>query len=77
MADKNDILRYRALREDELNSSVLYRILAKSEKNPKISEVYRRLATTEGQHADVWAARLRAPGVIVLLPHLSWSTKSR
>ena len=45
---------------DERNSAALYRALADAEKNPKIAEVYRRLAATEEGHAAVWEEKLKA-----------------
>ncbi len=45
---------------DERNSAALYRTLAEVEKNPKIAEVYRRLAATEEAHANTWAEKLKA-----------------
>ena len=47
-------------RDDERNSATLYRALAEVEKNPKIAEVYRRLATTEEGHAATWEEKLKA-----------------
>jgi vacuolar iron transporter family protein len=61
---------------DELDSATLYRALADLEKNPRLSEVYRRLAGVEERHAELWAERLRAAGVT--LPHFkpSWRTRA-
>lgn len=49
----------------ERNSAALYRAVAAVEKNPKLAEVYRRLAATEDSHAAVWADKLKAAGVAV------------
>ena len=51
---------YLEYRNDERNSAALYRALAEVEKNPKIAEVYRRLATTEDGHAATWEEKLKA-----------------
>lgn len=51
---------YLEYRDDERNSAALYRALADAEKNPKIAEVYRRLAVTEEGHAATWEEKLRA-----------------
>lgn len=50
---------------DELNGVALYTALAQAEKNPKLSEVYRRMARIEQHHADEWVRRLRSGGVAV------------
>jgi vacuolar iron transporter family protein len=44
---------------DERNSAALYRALAEVEKNPKIAEVYRRLAATEDGHVATWEEKLK------------------
>lgn len=62
MADNKDVNRYRSNLEDERNSAALYRAIAEYEKNPKIAEVYRRLAETEDAHAEAWEKRLLEAG---------------
>jgi VIT1/CCC1 family predicted Fe2+/Mn2+ transporter len=74
MATRQEIKRYRANMKDELNSAALYRVLATSEQNPEIAEVYRRLADTEQGHAESWAERLEAAGAMVPAFHPSWRT---
>lgn len=49
--------------KDEWDGAALYDALADAEKNPKLAEVYRRLAAAERRHAGVWAAKLKAGGV--------------
>ena len=61
---------------DERNSAALYRTLADIEKNPKIAEVYRRLAATEETHAATWAEKLKAANVAVPPAHLGWRTRT-
>ncbi len=51
--------------EDERNGAALYHAVADAEKNPKIAEVYRRLAATEEGHAKNWADKLAAAKVAV------------
>ncbi len=57
--------RYQEFLDDELNAVILYNALAQYEKNPKLSEVYRRMATVEQHHADEWKARLQELGAPV------------
>jgi len=61
---------------DERNSAALYRTLAEIEKNPKVAEVYRRLATTEEAHAATWAEKLKAANAPVPPPRLDWRTRA-
>ncbi len=61
---------------DERNSAALYRTLADIEKNPKIAEVYRRLAATEEAHADTWAEKLKAAHAAVPPFKPTWRTRT-
>ncbi len=61
---------------DERNSAALYHTLADIEKNPKIAEVYRRLAATEEAHATAWAEKLTAASVAVPAFKPAWRTRS-
>lgn len=66
--------RLRNLR-DELDGAAIYDALADAEKNPKLAEVYRRLAAAERRHAGVWAEKLRAGGVVAPAFRLSSRTR--
>ena len=57
--------RYLEFRQDELNSAELYLALAEMEKNPKLAEVYQRLAATERGHAETWARKLTEAGAAI------------
>ncbi len=61
---------------DERNSAALYHALSEVEKNPKIAEVYRRLATTEEAHAATWAEKLKAANAPVPPVKLDWRTRA-
>jgi VIT1/CCC1 family predicted Fe2+/Mn2+ transporter len=50
---------------DEQNAITLYETLAENEKNPKLAEVYRRMAKVEQHHVDVWTNRLTSNGVVI------------
>ncbi len=71
----SDIDRFRANWEEELNSALLYRALADQESNPKLAEIYRRLATAEEGHASTWAGKLEASGATV--PRFKPSLRTR
>ena len=51
--------------KDERNAAFLYQAMADLEEDPKISEVYRRLASTESGHAQAWAKKLADTGFTV------------
>jgi vacuolar iron transporter family protein len=71
-----DVERYRSFLEDERNSAALYQALAESESNPKLAEVYRRLAASEEGHARAWARKLQEAGVTPPPFKLAWRTRT-
>lgn len=62
--------------QDELDGVALYRALADAESNPKIAEVYRRLADVEQRHANEWIVQLKAAGVTPHTFQPSWRTRT-
>lgn len=66
--NSSDIARYRGNRQGEIDSAHLYRVLSRSEKDPRISKVYTRLADTEEKHAEFWAGKMREKGAVVPEP---------
>ncbi len=72
----NDIQRYLANLNDELNSTALYRGLADVEKDPKLAEVYRRLAETEQHHADTWSTKIEQADGTLPAFRPSWRTRT-
>jgi len=76
MVDQHDKKRYVENLAEELNAAALYKALAESEKNPKLAEVYRRLAATEEGHAKVWRDRLEAAGEAPPVFKPSWRTRT-
>jgi VIT1/CCC1 family predicted Fe2+/Mn2+ transporter len=75
MSTPQEIGKYLENLDDERNSAALYQRLANKEKNPKLAEVYRRLATTEQGHAEAWAEKLRAAGAVVPPYKPAWRTR--
>src|SRR5512143_670731 len=63
MAGSEDTDRYLTNWEEERNSAALYRAMAEHERNPKISEVYLKLAETEDGHAETWRRKLLEAGI--------------
>jgi VIT1/CCC1 family predicted Fe2+/Mn2+ transporter len=60
---------------DELNGAYLYDSLAQVEKDPRLAEVYHRMAAVERKHADEWVERLKAAGVA--MPEYAPNWRSR
>lgn len=57
--------RYRENLQGEVDGASLYRALADAEGDPKLAEVYRRLAAVEDAHADYWRKQLAKVGARV------------
>jgi hypothetical protein len=69
------VQRYLENWKGEQDGAALYDAVASCESNPKLAEVYRRLAATERHHAEVWAEKLRVAGVTT--PQFRPSTRTR
>jgi vacuolar iron transporter family protein len=67
--------RYERNRQDELDSAMLYRTLAKAERQAPLAGVYTRLAETEQAHARFWEDKLRALGREPQVPHSGWRAR--
>ena len=61
---------------DEWNGAALYDALASAEKDERLAEVYRRLATVERKHADRWRKKLEEAGESLPGFTLSWRTRT-
>ena len=48
--------------QDEADAAYLYRLLADAERDPKKSDLYRRLAAVEDRHVEIWANLMRDLG---------------
>jgi VIT1/CCC1 family predicted Fe2+/Mn2+ transporter len=73
--ESKDTERYLSFLEDERNSAALYRALAENEANPKLAEVYRRMAASEEGHAKTWSKKLQGAGVTPLPFKPAWRTR--
>jgi vacuolar iron transporter family protein len=51
--------------QEERDSAELYAALAAAERNPRLSNVFGKLAADERDHASIWEQRLQAAGVPV------------
>lgn len=61
---------------DEMNGAALYDALAAAEKDARLAEVYRRLASVELRHADRWRKRLEDAGEALPRFAPSWRTRT-
>ncbi len=58
MSNTEDVRRYFANRQKEIDGAALYRVLAETEKQPQMAEVYGKLAASEEKHAATWDKKL-------------------
>jgi vacuolar iron transporter family protein len=68
MPDANSQKRYQANLQGEIDGAAVYTALAESEKDPKLAEVFRRLAAVEQAHGAFWQSRLGGKGAQSRLP---------
>ena len=59
----DDLHRFRANRQDEVDSAEQYRAMASAEPDSSIARIYRELADVEEKHAGFWEVQLRQRGV--------------
>ena len=65
MSNRKDIERYFANRQKEIDGAALYLALAESEKQPQMSELYKRLSASEEKHAAAWEKKLESLKVAI------------
>jgi vacuolar iron transporter family protein len=58
-----DLQRFRANRQDEVDSAAQYRAMADAEPDEGVAKIYRELADVEEKHAAFWENQLRDHGV--------------
>ncbi len=61
--DPEDIRRFQANLDDEIDGIAIYRLLAEAERDPDRKSIFEQLADVEERHADVWRQKLREAGV--------------
>jgi hypothetical protein len=76
MAKDDDAARYRANLQGEYDSAGLYRALADAEPDPRLKEVYGRLAALEEGHAEFWRRQLDRLGARAEQLGLGWRTRA-
>jgi vacuolar iron transporter family protein len=70
-----DIARYKANYQDEIDSPALYRTLAETEEQSQLARVYDRLAEVEEEHARFWEEKLRAAGETIPPHRIGWRSR--
>jgi VIT1/CCC1 family predicted Fe2+/Mn2+ transporter len=76
MTDREAAARYRANLRGEVDGAALYRALADAETDPRLKEVYGRLAAVEEGHAEFWRKQLDRIGARVGRLGLGWRTRA-
>ncbi len=71
-----DIERYMNNRQKEIDGAALYRVLAETEKQPQMIEVYQRLAQSEEKHAAAWEKKLEELKAPIPLRQPSWRART-
>jgi len=56
--NRQDINRYLANRQKEIDGAALYKVLADTESQPQMKEVYLKLSASEEKHAATWEKKL-------------------
>jgi VIT1/CCC1 family predicted Fe2+/Mn2+ transporter len=76
MTDREAAARYRANLRGEVDGAALYRALADAETDPRLKEVYGRLAAVEEGHAEFWRKQLDRIGARAGRLGLGWRTRA-
>jgi VIT1/CCC1 family predicted Fe2+/Mn2+ transporter len=71
----DDVRRFAANRQDEIDSAAQYRAMADVETDEAVARVYRELADVEDRHATFWEAQLAARGASVGPRRPSWRAR--
>ena len=76
MPDINKVAQYVANWRDERNGAALYRAISEAEKNPRLKDIYHRLAEAEERHSCFWEAKIRAIKQPLPAFKLNWRTRT-
>ena len=59
MSDNGKVKQYLDNRQKEIDGAALYAVLAETEKQPQMAEVYKKLSASENKHAAAWEKKLK------------------
>jgi len=76
MPDHEAATRYRVNLQGEVDGAALYRALAEAEADPRLKDVYGRLAAVEEGHAEFWRKQLDRIGAHAGRLGLGWRTRA-
>jgi hypothetical protein len=71
----DDVRRFLANRQDEIDSAAQYRAMADSEPDEGVATIYRELADVEDKHATFWEKQLATRGIDVPPRRPSWRAR--
>jgi vacuolar iron transporter family protein len=72
---KQDIARYRANLQGEIDGTAIYEAMADVETNEPLRVLYRRLAEVETRHGDLWRGHLAEAGIDTRRMHPGWRAR--
>ena len=72
MSGNEEIQRYFANRQKEIDGAALYQVLSETEKQPQMAEVYAKLSASEEKHAAAWEKKLGELQVAIPSRKPSW-----
>ena len=72
----NELERFLNNRQKEIDGAALYRVIAETEKQPQLAEVYKRLAESEEKHAAAWEKKIADMNKTVPPRKLSWRAQT-
>jgi VIT1/CCC1 family predicted Fe2+/Mn2+ transporter len=76
MPDHDDVKQYLANRQKEIDGAALYAVLAETEKQPQMAEVYKKLAMSEEKHAAAWEKKLNELKVSLPQRQPTWRART-
>ena len=72
----DDVARFRANRQAEIDSAALYRAISETERDTRLAAVFRSMAESEAGHATFWERLIAASGRPEASPRPTWRTRA-
>ncbi len=76
MGSPDDLKRYLANRQKEIDGAALYHALAQTEAKPQMADLYSKFAVAEEKHAAAWEKRLEDGGFAIPARRISWRARA-